>query len=470
MNYAEAMLYLEGTERFGSRLGLERMTEILGYLGSPEKGRLCLHIAGTNGKGSVSAYSAYMLAAEGLRVGLYCSPYVYDFGERIRVLDGRSADAKWAEDPRAGQISEAEIARTLTLIRDTVEKHGMTGSSHPTHFEMLTLMAFLHFAKEDCDVWVLETGLGGRLDSTNCVPAPKAAVITAIGLDHTNRLGNTYTAIASEKAGILKKGTEVLCLYDQRLAIPDPAAADEVTELFADRARSLGIRLEQHRHEDVEVLRHDLSGQTFRLRDMPGEPYFTKLLPGFEPDNAALAIKAVKALYPSISEAAIRRGLETCYWPARLEKLSDKPVILIDGGHNPQGARALRKSLDGLFPEKPGEVHVCSIMKDKDRERMFREIFKGGQVRLLLCTAPRGVPRATPPDELAAIAAAEAAGLPETARPVIRTAETVEKALEEGLDFCREHQTILLAWGTFYQAGEFRAAAEAGVTHDRGDA
>ncbi len=458
MNYQEAMHYLEGTERFGSRLGLERMQELLGYLGSPEKGRLCMHIAGTNGKGSVSAYSAYMLAAAGLRVGLYCSPYVYDFGERIRVLDGRDPEGKWKTDPRDGQISEEAIASTLSEIRRQVEKHHMTGPSHPTHFEMLTLMAFLHFREQDCDVWVLETGLGGRLDSTNVIPAPKVAVITAIGLDHTSRLGNTYTEIAGEKAGILKKGTEHLLVYDQYLAISDKQEAAKVERLFKEKADALGIEISFHRHDEIEILSHSLDGQTFRLKSKPSEIYKTKLLPGFEADNADLAIKACRALYPAISEEEIKEGLALCYWPARLEKLSDDPVVLIDGGHNPQGAKALRLSLQGLFPEGRPEVHVCSIMKDKDQDGMFRQVFAGGFLERIYCTAPQGIARASRPRELAEKAEKVASRMPPEERPAVYAAGTVKEAAEKALAYCRETGAVLVAWGTFYQAGEFREA------------
>lgn len=461
MTYEEAMQYLEGTERFGSKLGLERMQELLQYLGSPEQGRLCMHIAGTNGKGSVSAYSAYMLAAAGLRVGLYCSPYVYDFGERIRVVDGRDPEGKWKTDPKDGQISEEAVAATLSEIRRQVEAHGLSGASHPTHFEMLTLMAFLHFRATDCDVWVLETGLGGRLDSTNVIPAPKVAVITAIGLDHTNRLGHTYTEIAGEKAGILKRGTEQLLIYDQYLAISDRKEAAKVEALFAERAASLGIRPSFHRHSEIEVLSHDLNGQRFRLKARPEIIYETKLLPSFEPDNADLAIKAVRALRPEIRETEIQEGLAACYWPARLEKLCDEPVVLIDGGHNPQGAKALRLSLQSLFPEGRPEVHICSIMKDKDQENMFRHVLAGGSLKRLYCTAPAGIARAERPEQLAEAARRVAAELPPAKRPEIIAAPSVRAAVEQALPYCRDKQAVLLAWGTFYQAGEFRRAVEA---------
>lgn len=458
MNYEQAMHYLEGTERFGSRLGLERMRELLNYLGSPERGKLCMHVAGTNGKGSVSAYSAYMLAAAGLRVGLYCSPYVYDFGERIRILDGRDPEGRWKNDPREGQISHEAIAETLSEIRRQVEKHGMTGESHPTHFEMLTLMAFLYFDKNDCDVWVLETGLGGRLDSTNVIPAPKVAVITAIGLDHTKRLGSTYTAIASEKAGILKKGTEHVLVYDQYLAISDKHEAEKVENVFKERAKELGIEISFHRHEEIERLEHGLNGQRFRLKSEPSEIFETKLLPDFEADNADLAIKAVKALRPEITQDEIKEGLSLCYWPARLEKLCDEPVVLVDGGHNPQGAKALRLSLQSLFPDGRKEVHVCSVMKDKDRENMFRQVFAGGSMERIYFTAPQGIARAERPENLAETAREVAGLMPPEERPEILTAASVKDAVEAAWDYCRENEAVLLAWGTFYQAGEFRDA------------
>ncbi len=458
MNYAEAMIYLEGTDRFGSRLGLERMQELLSYLDCATKKIPTIHIAGTNGKGSVAAYSAYILASAGKRVGLYCSPYVYTFGERIRVLDGRDPQGTWATDPLDGQISPDAIAETLTTIREVIELHGLTGLAHPTHFEMLTLMAFLHFQSRDCDVLVLETGLGGRLDSTNVIPPPEVAVITAIGLDHQARLGNTLVEIAGEKAGILKQGTKTLCLYDQSQAIADPEESQAVTSLFSSRAKALGIDFLPLRHEDIRVLERNLGGQTFQFRPAGDETFHTTMLPAFEPDNAGLAILAVKALLPEISTAQVATGIHACYWPARLEKLGDKPVSLIDGSHNPQGARALRDSLNLLFDEAVPEVHVCSIMKDKDRPQMFRNVLTGNRVRVLFVTAPEGVARAESPQLLAAVAREVVREL--GVQTEVKVAATVDEAVEEALKHCDALGAVLAGWGTFYQANEFRDALE----------
>ncbi len=459
MNYSEAMTYLEGTDRFGSRLGLERMGRLLELLGSPERKMPVIHVAGTNGKGSVCAYSAYILASAGYRVGFFCSPYVYDFGERIRILDGRDPARTWAEDPLDGQISRQAVAQTLTRIRAVVEAHGLIGDSHPTHFEMLTLMAFLHFSAEQCDVIVLETGLGGRLDSTNIIPSPDVAVITAIGFDHEARLGTTLVEIAGEKAGILKAGTKTLCLYDQALAIRDPGEAQAVRDVFLNRARELGIAVNELRHQAIEVLSRDLSGQRFRFQDAT---YFTELLPSFEPDNAALAILAVKAFLPSIDQAAITEGIRDCYWPARLELLQMDPVTLIDGGHNPQGARALRASLDQLFEEKTPEVHVCSIMKDKQIPDMFRAVLSGGRVKTLICTMPSGIHRAEPATLLAEEARAVASEL--GVETDIRVLEDVTEATRFALQEAKATGAVLIGWGTFYQAGAFRDAVKKGNT------
>ncbi len=456
MNYAEAMIYLEGTDRFGSRLGLERMQQLLTYLGLPEQKIPTIHIAGTNGKGSTAAYSAYMLAAAGKRVGLYCSPYVYNFGERIRVLDGRDPEAPWAENPLAGQISPDCIADTLTTLREVIEAHGLTGQAHPTHFEMLTLMAFLHFRNSDCDVLVLETGLGGRLDSTNVIPPPDVAVITAIGLDHQARLGNTLVEIAGEKAGILKQGTKTLCLYDQAAAIRDPEESRAVTDLFFSRAKALSIHFNPLRHSDIEVLERSLNGQTFRFRPEGETRFHTTMLPAFEPDNAALAILAVRALLPEIAQADMARGIEACYWPARLEKLGDKPISLLDGSHNPQGAEALRGSLNLLFEPEVPEIHVCSIMKDKDRPQMFRNVLAGNRVRVLYVTAPEGVPRAESPQMLAAVATEIVRELGVSTE--VRQALSVDQAVSEALSLCDQLGAVLVGWGTFYQANEFRDA------------
>ncbi len=461
MDFNEAWSYLSGEGRpQGGRLGLEGLQFVLDRLGNPEKTAKMMHIAGTNGKGSTAAYSAYILASAGYRVGQYSSPAVYRFGERMRILDGRSS-TEWKTDPSHGEIPEYQIAKQLTKIRDVLDSMNLSDENYPRYYEIITLMAFMYFADMDCDYWVVETGLGGRLDATNVIPAPEVAVITAIGIDHIAELGDSFTGIATEKAGILKEGTKSLILYDQHAAIVNPDDADDVREVFINRAQELNINLHEMKKSDVEVLDRNLNGQTFKLIDLTEEMH-TCLLPDYEPLNASLSIKAVSALVPELPIDAILQGVELCYWPARIEKISDKPVILIDGAHNAQGARALRSSLDLLFPEETNEILVVASMRDKDQVAMFEEILKTHRVKHIIFTSVDDNERALDVEEL------EDRVLPvidelldEENRPMVYNVEHIEDAATLSLDLqSRTENSIIVELGSFYIANNFKVAIE----------
>jgi dihydrofolate synthase/folylpolyglutamate synthase len=463
MTFEEAMYYLDKRERFASRLGLDKLREVLELLGNPDKGIPTIHIAGTNGKGSTCAYISYILAEAGYKVGLYSSPYVYEYGERIRVLDGHDQAKTWRTRPEAGYINKEETTRYLNCIRRTIESVGYDKEHHPNHFEMLTLMAFLFYREHECDVLVLETGLGGRLDATNVIDPPEVATITAIGLDHTQRLGNTYVEIAGEKAGILKKGTQSLVLYDQYDAIKDHIAAADVEALFRHKAEELDIRFCPVRKNQVIPLSHDLEGQTFELLTGPlkGETLQTKLLARYEIYNAQLAIETVLAFKNTIDKDAIIKGLYYCYWPGRLERLTHNPSAFLDGGHNPQGTRALRESLDYLFPPTScpdhKEVHLVCMMKDKDAKTMFQNMLKGGRVSHLVLSRVAGIKRAMEPEDMAGIVEAiEVDLLAKENYPEIHIVPDYEDALVEAWHLAQAEQAIIMAWGSFYQAERFR--------------
>lgn len=461
MNFDEAWSYLSGEGRpQGGRLGLEGLQVVLNKLGNPEKTAKKIHIAGTNGKGSTAAYSAYILASAGYRVGQYSSPAVYRFGERMRVLDGRSSK-EWAYNPAHGEIPVEGIAKYLTQIKDVLDTMDLDDETYPRYYEIITLMAFLYFADTDCDVWVVETGLGGRLDATNVIPAPEVAVITAIGIDHIAELGNSFTGIATEKAGILKEGTEFLCLYDQYQGIANPEDARAVTEVFEKSSQELGINLIQMKAEEIHTINLDLTGQSFAMDGLE-EVFHTQLLPDYESLNASLAIKACRGLFNDLDMEAIKFGVEHCYWPARIEKISDEPIVIIDGAHNAQGAHALRQSLDKLFPTDTNEIVVCASMRDKDQRATFTEILQNGKVKHVICTAPEDNERALTSFELANIVNDVAAKvLPEELRPMVYNIRNIEDAAKLAFGLQREnYNSIIVELGSFYIANEFREASE----------
>ena len=395
MTYAEAvarLLALRGGEYAGMRPGLERIEALLDALGHPERGYTLAQVGGTNGKGSISAMLAAMLHAEGRRVGLYTSPHLVSFRERIRV-DGEAI----GED---AVVDGVEALGTLIARVDA------------TVFEASTALAFDHFAHERVEVAVLEVGLGGRVDSTT-VGRPAAAVLGPIDFDHQEFLGDTLTAIAGEKAAIFRSGTA--------LSAAQPPEAEAVVVAQAARAgvpllmegRELTVTL---RARDLHGQRIDCAGPGWRLDDLR-----LGLLGTYQPANALLAVAAARVL--GVGERAIRAGLARARWPGRFElRRREGGWLVLDGAHNPAGARALAASLETYFGEAPITL-VIGVLRDKDAAGILRPLL--GRVRRVILTAPRSA-RAAPPEDLRALVPAS---MP------VEVAPTVAQALaaaEEG--------------------------------------
>ncbi len=372
MTYAEAvarLLALRGGEYAGMQPGLERIEALLDALGHPERRYTLAQVGGTNGKGSISAMLAAMLHAEGRRVGLYTSPHLVSFRERIRV-DGEAI----GED---AVVDGVEALGTLIARVDA------------TVFEAATALAFDHFAHERVEVAVLEVGLGGRVDSTT-VGRPAVAVLGPIDFDHQEFLGNTLTAIAGEKAAIFRSGTA--------LSAAQPPEAEAVVVARAARAgvpllmegRELSVTL---RGRDLHGQRIDCAGPGWRLDDMR-----LGLLGTYQPANALLAVAAAREL--GVGERAIRAGLARARWPGRFElRGREGGWLVLDGAHNPAGARALAASLETYFGEAPITL-VIGVLRDKDAAGILRPLL--GRVRRVILTAP-GSARAAAPEDLRAL-------------------------------------------------------------------
>ena len=437
----DAIEYINTPRWLTSRLGLERIRELLDRLGRPQDRLKFVHVAGTNGKGSTCAFTASILAEAGFKTGLFTSPYVETFRERIRV-NGRN-------------ISDEDLTAATLRVRECAEAMEAEGGEHPTEFELMTAVALVHFAHIGCDIVVLEVGLGGRLDSTNVIAAPEVAAIVSIALDHTNLLGNTLAEIAHEKAGIVKTGSTVV-------SWPQEPSAMEVVEDAARRAGdklvvpdfsllsvgkvvgvTCGTALEHEGHtpcsnsprfaaelraEHAPHAQELQAGAGFDAgfggrmpRAVPHEPnvpsgtfvraqdclsmayahrtpvsqvesavpmrqfsyrgceYATRLLGSYQPSNAAMAIEIAGALRErgwEIPDEAIARGIAETRWPARFEVLDQPagmPTVVIDGGHNPQGAGVLADSLRDVFPGKR-PVFLVGILADKDYRSMLRAV------------------------------------------------------------------------------------------------
>ena len=346
MTYEEALSYIHSVDWKGSRPGLERISELCERLGHPERGLRFIHIAGTNGKGSVSAMLDSILRAAGYRAGLFTSPYIESFNERIR-LDG-------------ADISNEDLALDTATVREAVD--AMEDS--PTEFELITAIAFVYYRRMGCELVVLECGLGGRLDSTNIIDTPVLSVITGIALDHCAILGDTTEKIAAEKAGIIKPGVPVLF----------GEGDDGAEAVIRETARERGCRYVRTDFSGIADVKADLDGTSFRYR---GRPVKIPLLGMYQTRNAAMVCEAVDLLREeglTISDEAVDAGLSAARWKARFEILSREPLVIYDGAHNPQGiAGAVENIRTVLSPlTKDGRVGLLmGVMADKDHRDMI---------------------------------------------------------------------------------------------------
>jgi dihydrofolate synthase/folylpolyglutamate synthase len=420
MTPAECVEYLLSLQASGVKLGLDTMKALCQRLGHPERAVPAVHIAGTNGKGSTAALVEAALRAAGYRTALYTSPHLVRFAERIRVA-GR-------------EIPDSALAARVTALRPVLEKLARTGH-HATFFEATTALAFEHFRAERAAIAVVETGLGGRLDSTN-VLSPAATAITSIGLDHMEFLGPTLESIAAEKAGILKRGVPAVLG-------PLPPAARAVIEA---RALEIGAPLAETAPAESPAWDPVRRLTTFRWRGTP----FAVALPGLhQAANAALALDLLRVLSThgwDLPGAAVRRAFETVRWPARFEILAHDPPLVLDGGHNPEGiARALETWLT-CFGAPPGRI-VFGCMKDKDAAAMLAPLAATGAELLLV---PVQSHRTAAPESLIAHAGPRA------------TASTLAQAFAQARSAPHPAGTLVL--GSVYLAGEW-SALHAGSPH-----
>lgn len=416
-----------------SRLGLSRMVDLLERLGRPQDDLRFVHVAGTNGKGSVCAYLASVLQAAGYKVGLFTSPFILCFEERIRV--------------NGENIRAEELARAVQAVRPAAEAVEADTGDHPTEFELMAAVAFEHFRAVGCDIVVLEVGLGGRLDATNVIDASEASVICRIGLDHTDLLGDTVAAIAGEKAGIVKPGCPVASWPQEReaMAIIEAVAAERGCELVVPDFSQLAVE--------------PLAGAALRRFSWQGQEFETRLLGSYQPFNAALALETVRVLRGrgwDIPEEAEVAGIASARWPGRFEMVAASPLTIVDGGHNPQGAEALAASLADLLGEEGrGSVDFAlGVLADKDYPAMVRAV--APWARSFSVYAPTS-PRALSADELAACVR-EVLGEEGRADDVpVRVCAEAAEALRAARAAAGS-QGVAVAFGTLYAIADLMAA------------
>lgn len=440
----DPIAYINTPHWQASRLGLERIRELLERLGRPQDRLKFVHVAGANGKGSICAYLASILSAAGHRTGMFTSPYIERFEERIRV-DG-------------AMISPDELRDVTLAVREHAEAMAEETGDHPTEFELMTAVALEHFARCGCDIVVLEVGLGGRLDSTNVIDAPEACVIARIGLDHTALLGNTLAAIAGEKAGIIKEGSAVVSWPQEpeAMAVIEHAAAEHGCEL----------RVPDFAQLEEGAIRWEDGASPFRsFSYKEWADLRTGILGSYQPQNATVALEVVDVLRGRgwrIPDEAVRAGVAQTRWPGRFEIVEggsspDGFAIVVDGGHNPQGARALADSLAEVFPGcKP--VFVIGVLEDKDYPRMLEDVLPLGSA--FVCVTPDN-PRALPAHKLARAirwTGQDLLGCSACVNPVV--ARDFEDAIRRARELAGP-DGLICAFGSLYSVAALKEAVRA---------
>ena len=347
MNYQESLRYIEETHKFGVRLGLDNIAKLLELLGNPQDKLKIIHVAGTNGKGSTCSFISTILTESGYKVGLYTSPFLETFTERIRV--------------NGINIPEEDVARIVTIIKSKIEQMVSEGYSYPTEFEIVTAMAFYYYYEQKVDFVALEVGLGGRYDATNVIKNSEVSVITSISLDHIGILGDTVEKIAYEKGGIIKENGTVI-LYDQ---------SEEVKNVIKQICKEKNATYIEAKFDDIKVKNSDIYSQTYDCI-IAGERYEDleiKLIGEHQINNSILALNAIKSLKEkhnlNITEDNIKKGLINTKWPGRIEKIKEEPIFIIDGAHNEDGAKSLAKAIEKNFKDKNLTL-LIGMLEDKD--------------------------------------------------------------------------------------------------------
>src|SRR2546425_11234374 len=419
MDYQTTLEHLYRLERFGIKLGLDNIRQLLSLLGDPQRGLKVLHVTGTNGKGSVCVYAASVLQAAGYRVGLYTSPHLVRFNERIRV-DGVS-------------IADDDVLRLWSGMQPAIQAMTATRAiDHPTFFEVTTAMALEYFRENKVDVAVIEVGMGGRMDATNVVDG-LVSIITRVDLEHTEHLGKTVERIAREKAGIIKPSSRVVTVNQEALPIIEA------------RCRELHVPLcVVGRDVHTERTAGDFHGQTVRVRGSFGSvDVHTPLLGSFQVENLGIAVAALEELRAAgftVPDEAIRSGIASVRWPARLEIVRESPLVVVDGAHNRPAAIALAASMRETFPGRKA-ILVTGILNDKDLPGMAAAL---GPIASRVFACRPKTHRAYEAEEVAA------AFRPFAESHVI---PSVREAIDAALRAARVDDIVLIT-GSIYTAGE----------------
>lgn len=418
MNIDEAIEFIEKTSNKDRIRNMSRINYLLSYLGNPERELKYVHITGTNGKGSTASMIASVLKEAGYKTGLYTSPYIHKFNERMQV--------------NGVNIPDEDLIKAVEEIKDAVA----TMAEKPTQFDLITAIGFLYFKKVKCDIVVLEVGLGGRFDSTNACVSPEVAVITSLGLEHTKELGDTIEKIASEKAGIIKKKCDVI-LYE---------AQQTVLDIIKNECMQKSSRLHEVNFDEIEVIKSDLRGQIFSYSDFKNIEI--SLLGEHQLKNAAVSLEAIDCLIKrgwDISYKNIQDGFKNAKWPGRFEILNEKPYFIVDGAHNPQGVETLVKNIKKYFKNKK-VIFLTGVFRDKEYEKMFEIAVSYGKKFI---TVQPDYQRALDYKDLAKLL-----------RKKYKHVEVFEAGdIQNGIEIslgCAEQEDVVVAFGSLYMVGVIR--------------
>lgn len=424
MSFQETMDYIEGLQAYGSVPGLTNIQNLCKKLGNPQEALTFVHLAGTNGKGSVLSFVSTVLKEAGYRTGRYLSPTVFDYRERLQI-NGR-------------MISKKDLCRLMTLMKEACEKLVEEGKPHPTPFEIETAMGFCYFKEQSCDIVVLETGMGGEMDATNIVQNTAVAVFTSISLDHMGILGNTLSEIAEQKAGIIKTGCRAVTAKQ----------TPEVLSVLKDRCTKQGVEIAVADAGEAHSIKSSLEKQRFSYKEYRNLEI--TMAGRYQIENAVLAIETVKALsekgFP-VTEKALYRGLQKAVWQGRFQVLCKKPVFIADGAHNRDGAARLADSIRFYFTNKR-IIYIMGILRDKEQDEIIKATCP--YARQILTVPTKGI-RGTSSYELAC----EVRNFHDN----VTALDSVEEAVE--LSFLlSDKETVIIAFGSLSYLGNLIKTVE----------
>jgi len=427
MDYTAAIEFIESTIKFGSKLGLENMNNLLEKLDNPQEKLRIIHVAGTNGKGSTCSFINSILTEAGYRVGLYTSPSIEGFTGRIRINNYN--------------ISEDRFADLTSRVRDVINVMVLEGMDHPTEFEIITAMAFLYFQVEKVDFVVLEVGLGGRLDATNVVKNPLISVITPIGLDHTEYLGDTLGKIAFEKAGIIKENNLVVSAKQDE-------EATEVIKSVALKNRSSDVMFLDL--STLQIQESEIHNQRFSVEilDEKYRDINIRLIGLHQIENACLALAVIQLLrqkrHINIDRDSIYLGLAKTQWPGRFEIVSSDPMTIIDGAHNVHAALRLKETIEKVIPNK-SIVLVIGMLGDKDVDGVLNNIVPLSKKVVI-----------TQPNNSRALLASDLEKRVKRLNENTYRSKSIEDAVSMAYELCQNEEIILFA-GSLYLIEKVRA-------------